>query len=214
MPHPQILADLQSAIDRLLASRAQDSTRLNGLADLVVRGLQSRGLVGARGGSLGEVSVRGFGRAKAWDVSWIAGQKPRVLVSLKSILKNFSGTVPNRLDDLMGEVANVQLLFPEVVIGYITLLDEAANSERRADDGHGDTWADHFQVRAQALARRGAPAWGAGLIEALWVVKIDSRRPVGERCLAPDEAEAEGQRFLDSLVTHAREREPSLIAAP
>ena len=32
---------------------------------------------------------------------------------MKSTLKNISGTVPNRIDDLIGEAANAQLIPPK-----------------------------------------------------------------------------------------------------
>ena len=84
----------------------------------------------------------GLGRQKDWDLAYVLADKPRLLVSLKSILRNLAGTVPNRLDDLMGEVANVQQLSPEIVVGYVVIMDEKEDSFRR--DGSG-TWIDHFQ---------------------------------------------------------------------
>ena len=55
------------------------------------------------------------------------------LISLKSIWKNVAGTVPNRLDDLMGEAANVQQMSPEVVTGYIMLFDKSQDYERQME---------------------------------------------------------------------------------
>jgi hypothetical protein len=75
-----------------------------------------------------EVGIRGLGRQKDWDLAYVLAGKPRLLVSLKSILKNLAGTVPNRLDDLMGEAANVQQLSPEIVIGYVVIMDEKEDS--------------------------------------------------------------------------------------
>lgn len=60
------------------------------------------GLPGVRGGKANEVGIRGLGRQKDWDLAYVLAGKPRLLISLKSILKNLSGVVPNRLDDLMG----------------------------------------------------------------------------------------------------------------
>jgi predicted TIM-barrel fold metal-dependent hydrolase len=86
------------------------------LARYCVEQFATCGLEGVRGGEADEVGIRGFGRQKDWDLAYVLAGKPRLLVSLKSILKNISGTVPNRLDDLMGEAANVQQLSPEVVM--------------------------------------------------------------------------------------------------
>ena len=85
--------------------------------------------------------------------------KPRLLVSLKSILKNLAGTVPNRLDDLIGEAANVQQLSPEIVIGYVVIMDEAQDSRRRDMSG---TWSDHFESNLRKIAIRKAPLWNQG----------------------------------------------------
>jgi hypothetical protein len=46
-----------------------------------------------------------------------------LLVSLKSVLASIGGSVPNRLDVLMGEAANVQQLSPAFVIGYVVIMD-------------------------------------------------------------------------------------------
>jgi hypothetical protein len=117
-----------------------------------------RGLKGVRGGQANEVGIRGFGRQKDWDLAFVLADKPRLLVSLKSILKNLAGTVPNRLDDLMGEAANVQQLQPEVVIGYVVIMDEAEDRMRR----DGKTWSDHFEDNLRKIAVRKAPLWNSG----------------------------------------------------
>jgi hypothetical protein len=76
------------------------------------------------------VGIRGLGRQKNWDLAFVLAGKPRLLVSLKSILKNISGSVPNRVDDLIGEAANVQQLSPELVIGYVVIMDQSQDSPR------------------------------------------------------------------------------------
>ena len=62
--------------------------------------------------------------------------------------------MPNRLDDLMGEAANVQQLSPEIVIGYVVLIDEAEDSQRQKGDG---TWIEHFKSNLDHIAIRKAP---------------------------------------------------------
>ena len=105
-----------------------------------------RGLKGVRGGQADEVGIRGFGRQKDWDLAFVLADKPRLLVSLKSILKNLAGTVPNRLDDL-GEAANVQQLQPEVVIGYVVIMDEAEDRMRRDRRTEGPALESGFDRR-------------------------------------------------------------------
>src|SRR5690242_11088031 len=87
------------------SEKPQSGNRLQALGEFCVQELAVRGMPGA----LMEQELPGGGRQKNWDVAWKYDGKFRLAISLKSILKNLSGTVPNRVDDLMGEVANAQL---------------------------------------------------------------------------------------------------------
>lgn len=129
-----------------------------------------------------------------------------MLVSLKSILRNLAGTVPNRLDDLMGEAANVQQLQPEVVIGYVVIMDVAEDRMRR----DGKTWSDHFEGNLRKIAVRKAPLWNQGLIEGIWLIRIDSRRPVGTRIVDTVDMDAKGTDFFTALLAELYLREPTL----
>jgi hypothetical protein len=143
---------LSDAVDDLLRRQTQDPGRLHLLAQFCIETFDREGLPGVRGGKADEVGIRGLGRQKDWDLDYVLVGKPRLLISLKSILKNLAGTVPNRLDDLMGEAANVQQLSPEIVIGYVVIMNEKEDSMRR--DGSG-TWSDHFES-AQNSHQEGA----------------------------------------------------------
>jgi hypothetical protein len=197
---------LSEAVDDLLARKTQDSGRLNLLAKYCQEEFERAGLSGVRGGKADEVGIRGLGRQKDWDLAYVLAGKPRLLVSLKSILKNISGVVPNRLDDLMGEVANVQQLSPEIVIGYIVIIDEAENSTHRS----GGTWIDHFEGNLRNIAIRRAPLWNQGLLEAIWLIRIDSRKPPGERLVEVDSINAAGVGFVRALLGELYLREPTL----
>lgn len=133
--------------------------------------------------------------------------KPRLLVSLKSILRNLAGTVPNRLDDLMGEAANVQQLSPEIVIGYVVIMDENEDSMRR--DGKG-TWSDHFESNLRRIAIRRAPLWNQGLIEAAWLIRINSSLGKGHRIVNALDMDAKGTSFFQALLDELYLREPTL----
>ena len=158
---------LSDTIDDLLGRQTQDAGRLNLLASYCIEAFGNLGLKGVRGGKADEVGIRGLGRQKDWDLAYVLAGKPRLLISLKSILRNLAGTVPNRLDDLMGEAANVQQLSPEIVIGYVVIMDESQDSARR--DGKG-TWSDHFESNLRRIAIRRAPLWNQGLIEGAWLI--------------------------------------------
>ena len=115
---------LSEAVDDLLGRKTQDPGRLNLLASYCKHSFAAMGLPGLQGGKAEEVGIRGLGRQKDWDLAYVLAGGPRLLVFIKSILRNLAGTVPNRLDDLMGEVANVQQLSPEIVVGYVVIMDE------------------------------------------------------------------------------------------
>lgn len=198
---------LEHAITSLLAHPATSTKRLTELADYVKVLLAGGGLPGAQGGSGGELQVPGLSRAKDWDVAYDFAGKFRLLVSLKSMLRNISGSVPNRLDDLQGELANVQQLRPEIVIGYVILFDVAEDSSRRSD---GRSWSDYFELALRSIAIRRAPLWNQGLLEALWFVRFDSRLPEGSRVLDAPGAAADGETFVRTLLCELKLREPAI----
>jgi hypothetical protein len=199
---------LSDAVDDLLQRKKQDAGRLNLLARYCIESFDRAGLIGVRGGKADEVGIRGLGRQKDWDLAFVLAGKPRLLVSLKSILKNLSGVVPNRLDDLMGEVANVQQLSPEIVIGYVVIMDEKENRPRQGADG--GTWIDHFEANLRKIAIRRAPLWNQGLIEASWLIRIDSGKPAGQRVVSTAMADAAGLGFFQALLDELYLREPTL----
>jgi hypothetical protein len=174
----------------------QSPLRLQGLANCVIGGLSRRGLRGARS----EVTIRGGGRDKRWDVGWAAHGKYRLAVSLKSILRNLAGTVPNRLDDLMGEAANVQLFSPEIVVGYVMVFDvgqEPGTGER--------SWCEILTDRLLRLSGRRAPHWSIGTIDAAAVITVDFRD--GPHLMG---GERELDAMLNALVAEVRSRNPGI----
>jgi hypothetical protein len=197
---------LSEAVDDLLQRKTQDPGRLNILARYCIESFERAGLPGVRGGKADEVGIRGLGRQKDWDLAFVLAGKPRLLVSLKSILKNLPGVIPNRLDDLMGEVANVQQLSPEIVIGYVVIMDEKGNSPHRG----GGTWIDHFEANLRKIAIRRAPLWNQGLIEAAWLIRIDSGEPAGKRIVGTSVTDAAGVGFFQALLDELYLREPTL----
>ena len=100
---------------------------------------------------------------KNWDVAWKYDEKYRLAISLKSILQNIPGTVPNRIDDLMGEAANAQLYSPEIVIGYIMIIDIGKDTY---SPKHKMKWSELLRSRLNKLSGRRAPSWTVSMIEA------------------------------------------------
>ena len=194
---------LQDAVDSLyriavVEGKATSTKRLDGLARYCVEELLKRGL----GGAVTEAKLPGGGREKSWDVAWSMDDKPRLAISLKSLLKNLGGTVPNRVDDLMGEVTNVQMYSPEIVTGYIMLFNVAEDSYSPL---HGSTWADLLRSRITRLSGRRPPSWSIGMIEAFLFLEVDfSNGPL----LVSGASDAAA--FVDRLVAAVRERNPIL----
>jgi hypothetical protein len=200
------MRSLEEAIERLLALPSTSTLRLQALADYLISLLKQGGLPTASGGSERELRVPGLARTKNWDVAYEFAGKFRLLISQKSMLKNISGTVPNRLDDLQGELANVQQLRPEIVIGYVILFDVAQDSKR----SDGMMWSDYFEAALNRLAIRRAPLWNQGLLEGLWFIRFDSRKPVGGKITDPQKTARERRDFVRSLLDELKLREPAI----
>jgi hypothetical protein len=199
------MISLQDAVDTLyrvvvVDKKPTSNARLATLADMCLQQLAARGL--ADGTT--EALVPGIGRTKKWDVAWPSDGKVRLGISLKSLLKNVGGSVPNRADDLMGEVANVQLSSPEIVTGYVMLFDVGQNGG--GVQKSGERWVDTFRSYVEQLSGRAAPAWAAGTVEAAAIVEIDFSE--GPRIVAEPDMSA----FFDRLAHCVRERNPGTIA--
>ena len=206
---------LEDAIEEVLGKHPKDSGRLSPVADYAKAELSRLGLPSSsddatcelRGGTGGELTVSGLARAKDWDVAFDFAGKPRLLLSLKSIWSNASGAIPNRLDDLMGEAANVQQRLPEVVIGYILLFETSADSHRKAD---GRLWSKEFESAVERIAVRRFPLWNQGLLESAWFVRFDESAPKRSRVIRPASTAAAGRKFFESLLCELKLREPAV----
>ena len=198
------MISIQNAIDALYRTavtegKATSTTRLETLADYCVQELARRGLQGVQK----EALIPGAGRDKRWDVAWSYDGKYRLGISLKSLLKNLGGTVPNRIDDLIGEVANAQLHSPEIVIGYIMVFNVAEDSY---SPKHGSTWSDLFRSRLQSLSGRRSPSWTTGTVEDFVLVEVDFSS--GSSILAVSQPFNE---FFDTLVDEISARNPNAL---
>ena len=199
---------LQDAIDSLYRiavteGKATSTRRLDGLARCCVAELAGRGLHDA----VTEARLPGGGREKSWDVAGNMDDKPRLAISLKSLLKNLGGTVPNRGDDLMGEVTNVQMWSPEIVTGYIMLFNVAEDTYSPL---HESTWSGELlRSRITRLSGRRPPSWSIGMIEASLFLEVDFSE--GPRLVS---GASDAVAFFDRLVAAVRNRNPVLERAP
>lgn len=205
------MSELEVAIDAIIGRHKNDSNRLQPLANYVIGRFAEHGLAGMTGGSTKELRIPGLARHKDWDVAYDFAGKPRLLVSLKSIWKNASGVVPNRLDDLMGEAANAQQMSPELVIGYVMLFDTSVDNMRSEDKR---PWSQFLEERLGRISIRRAPLWNQGLIEGSWLVRFNSLAPAGHRVTDLAGTEAAGGAFIDSLLGELHLREPAIQISP
>lgn len=194
----------QAAVDDLYRiavaeEKATSTARLEVLADFCVQEVHRRDLKDVEK----EATVPGGGREKKWDVAWCYDGKYRLGVSLKSLLKNLGGTVPNRIDDMIGEVTNAQLYSPEIVIGYIMVFNIAEDSY---SSKHESTWCDLFRNRVSSLSGRRPPSWTTGTVEDFVLVEVDfNTGPSIIRTSQPFDA------FFDTLVEQVGFRNPKAI---
>ncbi len=206
------MVNLETVIDAVIKLHKNNANRLQPLANYVIGRFAQQGLPGLTGGSTKELRIPGLARHKDWDVAYDFAGKPRLLVSLKSIWRNASGTVPNRIDDLMGESANAQQMSPELVTGYVMLFDAACDTMRQED---GRSWSAFLEERLGRISIRRAPLWNQGLIEGSWLIRFDSRAAVGSRVLDLVATQAAGDNFIRSLLRELHRREPAIeIAFP
>lgn len=147
--------------------------------------------------------IPGAGRNKQWDVAWQYDGKYRLGISLKSILKNLAGTIPNRIDDLIGEVANAQLHSPEIVIGYVMVFNIENDS---VSPKYGSTWAQIAESRLSSLSGRRPPAWATGMIEDFVLVKVNFRSSAAIVSTSQPFSD-----FFDMIVEQVAYRNPNAI---
>lgn len=195
---------LQDGINELyqvarVQRRTTSTERLRILAEFCCQEFAARGLRDVKI----DPEIPGFARAKTWDVVWPYRAKVRLALSLKSILRNLGGTVPNRGDDLMGEAVNLQMYSPETVIGYLMIFNVEEDEVSRK---HGSTWSALMRSRLEAISGRRSPHWTIGTVEASAFVEVN----FGQGPLLVSGADAVAQMF-DTLAEQVYERNPDLL---
>ena len=198
------MLSLQEAIEDLyriavVESKATSTLRLQKLADYCVEQLAARSLPDAET----EVQIPGAGRDKKWDVAWQYGGKHRLGISLKSILRNLGGTVPNRIDDLIGETANVQLHSPEIAIGYIMVFNV---QDDRVSPQYDSTWSELMRNRLVSLSGRQAPSWTTGMIEDFALIEVNFERESEIVSVSQPLEE-----FFERIVAQVVKRNPEIL---
>ncbi len=109
--------------------------------------------------------------------------------------------MPNRIDDLMGETANIQLYSPEVVTGYVVIIDVSQQNLRKA----GGKWCELLEERLDHLAVRRAPYWTPSTFEAYALIRVDFSK--GPLLLS---GEADFHEMLRTLANETKARNPAI----
>lgn len=195
----------ENMIEEIKSRKKTASNRLDPLADFMKIEFEKYGLSDVRGGSATkERPVDGMARSKKWDLTYKSSGKIRLIVSLKSMWGNAGGAMGNRIDDLIGETANVQQMTPEIVTGYIVIFDEQSDTTKAKKKFH------QYKDAIKKITIRKAPLWNQGLLEGSWFLHIDSEKELGQRVVDVKEAESELKIFIQSLLKELKLREPSI----
>jgi hypothetical protein len=91
----------------------------------------------------------------------------------KSCISNHGGTVPNRVDDMLGEAVSLHRAFPEAVLGYLFMMsrvDESAATKKKTEaaggmmperlaalQADGDRWFERLVTSVSQAAGRTGP---------------------------------------------------------
>ena len=187
------------------ASNRQEAIQLYCCAEL-----QARGLHGAEI----EVVMPAHYRAKAWDVGLLVDDEPRLGISCKSIISNHGGTVPNRVDDMLGEAVSLHRAYPKAVLGYLFMMsrrDESVKTQRDTEalggltrerrrklNDDADYWFERLVESVSIASNRSGPRDWLEKFEVVSCSQIDfDTKPYGvvvhEGALSPD-------AFFDRLI--------------
>lgn len=124
------------------ASNRQEAIQLYCCEELRRRGLEGVEI---------ETDMPGAYRSKKWDVGRLMDGEPTLGISCKSIIGNHGGTVPNRVDDMLGEAVNLHRVFPKAVLGYFFMMgrvDESRATQEKTERSGGMTPARLAQLQA------------------------------------------------------------------
>jgi hypothetical protein len=208
--------DLAQAMKLFREKHPRASTRQEAIQLYCCEELAKRGLAGAEM----ERTMPGHYRPKKWDVGLLVEGEPRLGISCKSIISNHGGTVPNRVDDMLGEAVSLHRAYPRAVLGYLFMMsrrDESEATKRRTDAVGGltaarkaklqedaDRWFERLVESVSTAANRKSPKDWLEKFEVVSCSQIDfNKRPYGvvvhSGALSPD-------AFFDRLVAIYRER--------
>ncbi len=169
MDKQRIDAKFRAAVKAYDARHDRDPQRQIEIQKWCVDQLTAAGIKGATT----ELKLPGAYRKKNWDVGLMVDDQPQLAISCKSIVRNIPGTVPNRLDDMLGEAVNLHRAYPQAVIGYLILLAD--------QDGRNDKNMDHWFERCGSRLQLVMPRASASKPAEQWESVCLLQMPLGRR---------------------------------
>lgn len=200
--------NLEEALKDFYTRPAQASNRMQAIQGLLRDALADR-LVPL--GKLAEVQLerplRGKHRSKNWDVVVYFAGRAQLAVSTKSIMKNVSGTVPNRIDDAMGECVNAHAHDPGLVLGFLFVMSQDLCSKTTKK---GVPYVDILADSLASFSGRRSEADSYELFEAATLLMVNFAGPTP--VVNFHEALLDWDGFFDVLVGQMRGRNPLMDA--
>jgi hypothetical protein len=172
--------DLPTALLDFASRPSQAANRMQAIQGVVKTEIERRF---APLGSLVDVrverSVKGKHRTKNWDVVMYFAHRPQLAISTKSIMANAPGTVPNRIDDAMGEYVNVHAHDPGMVLGYVFVMNHELGKELTRDRR---PWTDILADSLASFSGRRSGQDAPELFEGATLLVVDFQtKPPGVR---------------------------------
>lgn len=200
--------DLDWAISEFRKKHPRASDRQVEIQRYCCQELKARGIPNAEI----EVVLPGVYRNKKWDVGVLVDGEPRLGISCKSIVSNHGGTVPNRIDDLLGEGVNLHRRHPKAVLGWLFMMSRIDESKyvqkRTAELGgmtperrtyleeRGDIWFERLVKSVTQADQRSGPNDFPEKFEAVSFSQIEfDKTPINVRI--PKGAKSPDQMFDD-----------------
>jgi hypothetical protein len=152
--------DIVEAMQEFRKRHPRDSRRQEPIQLYCCQELKKRGLTDAKI----EQPMAGYYREKNWDVGLIVDGEVQLGISCKSIIANHAGTVPNRVDDMLGEAVSLHRSHQDAVLGYLFMMsrrDESKKTQERTEKLGGLT-----PARLNEL-HQSADSWFERLVESV-----------------------------------------------
>lgn len=163
-------ANMVAALVDFKSRSPRSARRMEPIQTYCIEQLDARGLAGCDI----EKTVRVAYKRKAWDVVKLGpDNRPQLAITCRSIISNHGGTVPNRIDDLLGEGVSLHRAFPNAVAGYLLVM--SLRDERR-EAGSAPPARDWFAQLVASVTRvggRGSPQDLPERFEAIACLLID-----------------------------------------